>query len=304
MAPRRHRVDESESGQRLDRFLGLLWPDLSRSQWQRLVEQGRVLLDEKPAKPASKVEAGQEVVAEVPEPPPATLVPEEAQLNVVYEDGEVLVIDKPAGMVVHPAPGHDAGTLANVVIGRWQGEAGEDTLRPGIVHRLDKDTSGLMVVAKNPSAQANLAQQIARHEMHKQYLLLVHGRLHPEQGVIDAPIGRNPRERKRMAVVEGGREARTHYRVLELFDGYTLVEATLETGRTHQIRVHFQAIGYPVAGDPVYGVAHGHLPLGRQFLHSYRLGFRLPASGRYLELTSSLPVDLQECLDLLRQGVR
>ena len=304
MALRERSAEPSAAGERLDKYLAEIWPDLTRSHWQRLIEEGRVTLDGATAKPATKVEAGQLIVADVPPPPPSTLVPEDAPLDVVYEDHDLLVIDKPAGMVVHPAPGHAEGTLANVVIGRWEGEAGEETLRPGIVHRLDKDTSGLMVVAKNPAAQADLAEQIARREMKKQYLLLVRGRLQPEHGVIEAPIGRDPRDRKRMAVVGHGRVARTRFRAVEYLDGYTLVEATLETGRTHQIRVHFRAIGFPIVGDPVYGVVDEQLPLRRQFLHSHRLGFRLPAEGRFVEFERDLPEDLRRCLEVLRARFR
>ena len=300
MALREHNAGPSAKGERLDKYLAAAWPDLTRSHWQRLIEEGRVTVGGCVAKPATKVESGQRIVADVPPRPPVTIVPEDAPLDVVFEDDDLLVIDKPAGMVVHPSAGHADGTLANIVIGRWEGEAGEETLRPGIVHRLDKDTSGLMVVAKNPASQANLADQIARREMKKQYLLLVRGRLNPEHGVIEAPIGRDPRDRKRMAVVADGREARTHFRVVEQFAGYTLAEATLETGRTHQIRVHFRAIGYPIMGDPVYGTVDDQLPLKRQFLHYHRLGFRLPADGRYVEFERGLPEDLKRCLAVVR----
>ncbi|MHB1006678.1 MAG: RluA family pseudouridine synthase [Chloroflexota bacterium] len=287
---------------RLDKYLAQALPSLTRSHLQRLIAEGRVSVDNEPILDGSaKVRARQVIIVDVPEPPPPTIVPEDAPLNVVYEDRDLVVIDKPAGLVIHPAPGHTRGTLANIVIGRWEGPEGEETLRPGIVHRLDKDTSGLMVIAKNPSAQATLASQIARHEMVKRYLVLVRGSLEPGQGAIEAPIGRDPRDRKRMAVVATGRFARTSYRVLEHIGGYTLVEATLITGRTHQIRVHLRAIGFPVVGDPVYGAADAGVHLHRQFLHAYRLGFRLPANGEYAEFASELPADLAAVLSDIRR---
>ncbi|MDA8217676.1 MAG: RluA family pseudouridine synthase [Dehalococcoidales bacterium] len=303
MARRRISVAADAAGTRLDRFLAEAFPEHTRSYLQRLVEHGQVTVDGLPAKASVKVQPGQDIVVDVPPTPPSTLVPEEAPLEVVFEDRDLVVIDKPAGLVVHPAAGHDTGTLANIIIGRWEGPSGEETLRPGIVHRLDKDTSGLMVVAKNPSAQANLAEQIKQRLVTKRYLLLVKGHLTPERGVIEAPIGRDPRERKRMAVVAGGREARTRFQVREHIDGFSLVEATLETGRTHQIRVHFRSIGFPLVGDPVYGVTDDRVPVHRQFLHACLLGFRLPSTGEYVEFKSDLPDDLREALRALRERV-
>jgi 23S rRNA pseudouridine1911/1915/1917 synthase len=289
------------AGARLDKYLAAALPDLTRSFLQRQIEDGRVTVDGRLTTGGSaKLRPGQIIVVDIPESPPPTLVPEDTPLDVVYEDQDLVVIDKPAGMVVHPAPGHAHGTLANLVIGRWEGPDGDETLRPGIVHRLDKDTSGLMVVAKNPSAQANLAEQMKRHEVVKRYLALIRGHLAPERGTIEGPIARDPRDRRRMAIVEGGREARTQYRVLEYVSAFTLVEATLETGRTHQIRVHFKSIGFPVVGDALYGVAHEREQLGRQFLHAYRLGFRLPSNGEFVEFASELPADLDEFLASVR----
>ena len=304
MARREVRVTADAAGARLDKYLAQAFPDLTRSFLQRLIEQGRVTVADAVAKPSTQLRPGQVIAVDVPPQPPATLVPEEAPIEVVYEDRDLLVVNKPAGLVVHPAVGHPTGTLANIVIGRWEGPAGEETLRPGIVHRLDKDTSGLMVVAKNPAAQANLASQLKNRQVTKRYLLLVHGRLTPGRGLIDAPIGRDPRDRKRMAVVAGGREARTRFKVLEYIGDFSLVEATLDTGRTHQIRVHFCAIGFPIVGDPVYGVVDERLPLQRQFLHASLLGFRLPSTGEYVEFTSDLPADLKAALSALRQASR
>ena len=245
-----------------------------------------------PSKPSHRLARGDDVVAHLPPPQVMTLEAEAIPLRVVYQDEDVIVVDKPAGLTVHPAAGHPRGTLVNALLTICPELANiKGTLRPGIVHRLDKDTSGLLVVAKNERAQASLAGQIKRREVHKLYLALVRGRVEPPQGVIDAPIGRHPRRRQRMAVVEGGRAAQTRYRVREFLDDegviYSLVEVEPLTGRTHQIREHFASIGRPLVGDRLYGKAS---PLvGRQFLHAWRLGFPLPASSRYEEFESPLP---------------
>jgi 23S rRNA pseudouridine1911/1915/1917 synthase len=216
-------------------------------------------------------------------------------LAIIYEDDDVLVLDKPAGLAVHPVPGHPGHTLVNAILSHFPRLAEiSDSPRPGIVHRLDKDTSGVMLVAKNSMAQANLVEQFRARSVAKAYLVLVKGHLTPETGIIEAPIGRSPRNRKLMAVVTGGREARTEYRVVRYIDGYTLLEVKPETGRTHQIRVHLAAIGYPVVGDKVYGVKSPFL--SRQFVHAWRLGFRLPATGEYVEFSAELPPDLAQAL--------
>lgn len=289
-------------GLRLDRYLSAVLPDYSRSYLQRLIESGRVAVGGKPAKASTKLRAGQEVAVELPptDTTPPLLAQENGSLPVVYEDQDVVVIDKPAGIVVHPAAGHREGTLVNLILGRWQGPVDGANPRPGIVHRLDKDTSGLMVVAKHPRAQAYLANQMKERRVVKRYLALVNGHLRPAKGEIEAPIARDPRDRKRMAVVAEGWDARTLYRVIEYTSDCTLVEATLVTGRTHQIRVHFKAIGHPIIGDPVYGVEDKRLPLSRQFLHACTLGFRLPSSREYIEFSSELPQDLAESLAILR----
>jgi len=222
-------------------------------------------------------------------------MPEAIPLNIIYEDDDLLVVDKPAGLTVHPAPGHPSHTLLNAILSHFPHLADvSDSLRPGVVHRLDKDTSGVMMVAKNSAAQADLAEQFKTHSVTKAYLVLVKGRLTPENGVIEAAIGRDPRNRKRMAVVTEGREARTEYRVIRYIGDYTLLEVRPETGRTHQIRVHLSAIGYPVVGDKVYGVKSAYL--SRQFMHASRLGFNLPSSGEYVEFESALPPDLEQAL--------
>jgi 23S rRNA pseudouridine1911/1915/1917 synthase len=228
------------------------------------------------------------------------LLPESIPFGILYEDGDVLVIDKPAGLPVHPAPGHPGHTLVNGLLAYLSTlpDTG-DALRPGIVHRLDMDTSGVMLVAKNRVAHAHLAEQFKSRSVTKVYLALVRGRLSPENGAIEAPIGRDPRNRKRMAVVteHRGRPARTGYHVVRYTDSYTLLEVAPETGRTHQIRVHLAAIGHPVVGDTTYGVSSPHL--SRQFLHSSRLGFHLPGTGEHVEFESELPADLQQALETI-----
>jgi 23S rRNA pseudouridine1911/1915/1917 synthase len=288
-------------GERLDAFLSRrCGQELSRSYAHKLIADGLVTVNGAPSKPSHRLGRGDDVVVLLPPPEVVALEAEAIPLGIVYQDEDVIVVDKPAGLTVHPAAGHPRGTLVNALLTVCPELANiKGTLRPGIVHRLDKDTSGLLVVAKNERAHASLARQIKEREVHKVYLALVRGRVEPPEGVIDAPIGRHPRRRQRMAVVEGGRAAQTRYRVRELLDdGYSLVEAEPLTGRTHQIRVHFASIGHPVVGDRLYGKAS---PLvGRQFLHAWRLGFRLPASGRYQEFESPLPGDLAGALDRIR----
>ncbi|MCX7912440.1 MAG: RluA family pseudouridine synthase [Dehalococcoidales bacterium] len=285
-------------GLRLDRFIAENCPGLSRTHARELIEKGLVTVNGRKAKPGLRLSPGSRVVVTVPPEPASELKPEPIPLKVVYEDDDLIVVDKPPGLPVHPAPGHPSGTLVNVILNYLPQLADEGrTLRPGIVHRLDKDTSGLMVVAKNRVAHEKLAVQFKTRTVHKSYLVLVRGRLTPERGIIEAAIGRDRRFRKRMAVVAGGREASTEYRVVKYLGAYTLLEIMPRTGRTHQIRVHLAAIGFPVVGDATYGVASPHVP--RQFLHASRLGFCLPSSGRYVEFTSPLPPDLARALELI-----
>jgi 23S rRNA pseudouridine1911/1915/1917 synthase len=303
-------IGAAEAGERLDALLARVYPDLSRSAIQRLIDQGEVSADGKAVRPSFRPSAGQRICLRIPPPTETRLVPRALDLVVVYEDADVLVLDKPAGLVVHPAPGHADDTLANALLARYPDLQIGGALRPGIVHRLDKDTSGLLVVAKNDRAMASLVEQMGKRSVLKEYVALVRGDLRVAEGVIDAPIARNPRDRKKMAIVAGGREARTHFRVLERFPGYTLVEARLETGRTHQIRVHFASLGHPLVGDSVYGRPHEGRPhegrsgealgLARQFLHARRLGFALPSTGAEVVFESPLPADLQKALAGLR----
>ncbi len=290
-----------EGGARLDRYVSERHPELSRTQVQKLIAAGYIRVNGHVVKAGLGLKAGDRLTISLPPPAPSTLAPEAIPLKIIYEDSYILVIDKPAGLTVHPAPGHPGHTLANAVVahlpdlpenGDWQ--------RPGLVHRLDKDTSGVMVVAKNNAAQLNLAGQFKDRSVAKQYLVLVKGHLTPEEGIIEAPIGRDRRHRQRMAVVaeEKGRAARTEYTVREYIGGYTLLEVRPETGRTHQIRVHLAAIGYPVVGDAVYGVKAPFL--ARQFVHAARLGFKHPATGDYMEFTAELPPDLAQALRDIR----
>ncbi|MBI4281975.1 MAG: RluA family pseudouridine synthase [Chloroflexi bacterium] len=294
------RVVADLRGERLDKFLALKHEDLSRAYISGLVARGLVTVNGAIAKPSYRLKGGEVVEMEIVPPPPTTLSPQDIPLAVVYENDDLLVVNKPAGMVVHPAPGHPLGTLVNALLARLPGISGVgEGLRPGIVHRLDKDTSGLMVVAKNRRAHEDVSRQIKNRAVRKVYIALVTGLLEPAEGTVHAPIGRDPRNRQRMAVVAGGREAETSYRTLERLPGFTLVEASPRTGRTHQIRVHFSSLGHPLAGDSLYG---GKEPrLGRHFLHAHVLGFRLPATGEYVEFTSPLPAELDTFLVQLRE---
>jgi 23S rRNA pseudouridine1911/1915/1917 synthase len=274
---------------------------VTRAQAQRLIAQGSVLVDDRPrTKAGEKLRGGESVQVSIPPPQPAAPRPEALPLTVVYEDEHLLVVDKPAGMPVHPGPGHSGRTLVNALLAHCPDLPGIGGVqRPGIVHRLDKDTSGLIIVAKDDEAHAGLTRQLKERRVQKTYLALVEGRLSPKEALIDAPIGRDPNNRRRMMVRGvGGREAQTRYRVLEELPGYSLVEAAPVTGRTHQIRVHFASIGHPVAGDSVYGRRPGPAP--RQFLHAWRLRFTHPITGAELEFEAPLPADLAQALDVLR----
>ena len=282
---------------RLDKYLTQILPQFSRAYLQKLIMQGYILVNGQRTKANQKLNKADRITVGLPpllDRPLAEPIP----LTIVYEDEDILIIDKPAGLTVHPAPGHPNHTLVNAVLAHCPGLAmSSDLMRPGIVHRLDKDTSGLIVIAKNDLAREYLATQFKRRTVAKGYLVLVKGRLSPEQGIIEASIGRDPHSRRKMAIVEAGKDASTQYQVQKYLDNYTLVEVTPITGRTHQIRVHLSAIGCPVVGDPIYGIKSAHLK--RQFIHAYRLGFRLPSTKQYREFTSPLPVDLEQALKYL-----
>jgi 23S rRNA pseudouridine1911/1915/1917 synthase len=292
-----------QAGERLDRTLAELLPHLSRAHIQRLIKEGRVTVDgETRLKPATRIAGGETIAIQIPPAVPQPLAAEQIPLDIVYQDDEVVVVNKPAGMVVHPAAGHPSGTLVNALLGRLPQLAlvgGER--RPGIVHRLDKDTSGLIVVALTEEARLALKAQFQERSVQKSYLALTDGLVSPPEGTVEAPIGRNRRDRKRMAVVQGGRPAETAYRTLETFDAHTLLEASPRTGRTHQIRVHLAFLGFPLAGDQLYGRRKRTIPLRRHFLHAHRLAFCLPGSGQEISLSAPLPAALDNVLDWLRR---
>jgi 23S rRNA pseudouridine1911/1915/1917 synthase len=291
-------------GDRLDRYVADALPDLSRMTVQSLIESGQILVDGVQRKPKFHVTPGEVVTVELALPVPDELKPEPIPLNVVYEDDDLIVIDKPAGLVVHPAPGHRSGTLANALIAHAPEISIAGTNRPGIVHRLDKDTSGLIVAAKSDRGRTSLVSQWESRRVKKDYVALTVGPIVENEATIDAPIGRDPKNRQRMAIVRGGRPAVTHFQVKERFDEATLLDVEIETGRTHQIRVHLAFIGHPVVGDRVYAQKDpGGLAVDRQFLHASGLGFQLP-DGRTVAFASPLPADLQAVLDALRAGER
>lgn len=289
------------NGERLDKFLDSRCAELSRSRIQALILEGSVTLDGKAAKPAARLRKGQAIALRLLKPQTSALKPQRIPLSIIHEDSDLIVVDKPAGMTVHPAPGHPDGTLINAVLAHCpdlQGIGG--TVRPGIVHRLDKDTSGLMVVAKNDRAHRSLSEQLKARAFTKAYIALTHGNVAPAEAIIDAPIGRSNGNRQRMAVVDGGREAITRYRVLNHYAAHTLVDIRPTTGRTHQIRVHFASLGFPLAGDETYGRADSRLK--RHFLHAATLGFAHPSNGEYREFTSQLPPELETFLQFVRSN--
>lgn len=291
-------------GARLDAFLAGKM-EKTRSSVQKLIEEENVRLNGAPAAKNARLREGDRVEATEPPPEVLDVKPQNIPLDIVYEDQDLLVVNKPKGMVVHPAAGNPDGTLVNALLFHCGDSLSgiNGVIRPGIVHRIDKDTSGLLIVAKNDRAHQSLAEQIAVHSFTRIYNAVVYGIVKEEEGTVSAPIGRHPTDRKRMAVLSsGGREAVTHYRVLERFPGFTLVECRLETGRTHQIRVHMAHIGHPVAGDPVYGPKKCITELQGQCLHARVIGFIHPATGEYLEFDSGLPPYFERFLEKLRRS--
>ncbi|GCE12938.1 RluA family pseudouridine synthase [Tengunoibacter tsumagoiensis] len=320
-------IESEQAGQRLDRFLTTLIDGVSRTGIQQLITEGSVLVNEKKSKPgyALRVNDSVHLLTIIAAPVPREIKPLDLTLDIVYEDTDLLIVNKPAGLVVHPAPGHYDDTLVNALVAHYPelqsalkseigpeaeikaeipGESdemqGEEGLRPGIVHRLDRDTSGLIIVAKNLATQTALIEQMKRHEIEKRYLALVEGIVSLDRGSIDAPIGRDQRHRQQMTItVTEGREARTHFRVVERFTRHTLLLLQLETGRTHQIRVHLKAINHPIVGDPMYGSGRMQpdIELHRQFLHAYQLRFTHPISGKLIDVEAPVPADLQAVID-------
>lgn len=286
---------------RLDAFLNAEITDLTRSQLQKMIKDQNILVNDQPvSKSGYKVTKGDKILVNVPEEEPIKAIPEDIPLDVIYEDDDVLVVNKPQGMVVHPAAGHPNKTLVNAIL--YHSKINDDDMvRPGIVHRIDKDTSGLLMVAKNNLAKQSLMEQLKEKSNLREYLAIVHGNFEEKNGKIDAPLGRSKFDRKKQAVIDGGRHAVTHFTVLEQFENYSLLKLKLETGRTHQIRVHMQYIGHPVAGDPLYGPKHT-LPGKGQFLHAETLGFEHPRTHKWMEFSVEPPKIFQQTLEHLRRN--
>ena len=303
MEPIRLRASEESKNQRLDAFLASSLDGLTRSQATRLIESGEVAVNGRAVSKSYKLAGGEDIAVTLPEPEPVEAVPQDIPLDVVYEDADVIVVNKPSGMVVHPAPGHPDGTLVNALLyhcaGTLSGVGG--ALRPGIVHRIDRDTSGLIIAAKNDAAHQYLSAQLADHTLARTYECIVVGALREDRGTVDAPIARHPTDRKRMAVVAGGREAVTHWEVIARYPGYTHVRCRLETGRTHQIRVHMAYIGHPILGDTVYGAKKEIPGLTGQCLHAVGLRFLHPRTHEVMELSCPLPDEFTRMLQKIRK---
>ena len=296
-------ADETYMDERLDKFLSAMLPDQSRSYLQKIIKDGNVLVNGEPKKSSYRLEDGDEVTADLPELKSPDIEPENIPLDILYEDDSILMVNKPKGMVVHPSAGHYTGTLVNAVLWHCQGQLSgiNGVSRPGIVHRIDKDTTGVLVVCKNDAAHNAVAAQLKEHSITRKYRAIVHGVIKEDEGTVDAPIGRHPTERKKMASgVKNGKRAVTHYRVLERFQGYTYVECQLETGRTHQIRVHMASIHHPLLGDTVYGPAKDSHHLEGQTLHAMVLGLIHPVTGEYLEAEAPLPEYFENLLKKFR----
>ncbi len=292
-------------GVRIDAFLSNEIADLSRSFIQKLIEDESILVNDKATKSNYKIRLNDKIYVCIPEPKEVEIVPENIPLDIVYEDDDIIIINKPKGMVVHPAAGHLSGTLVNALMyhckDNLSGINGE--LRPGIVHRIDRDTTGLIVACKNDIAHKFIAEQLAVHSITRKYQAIVYGNIKEDTGTIDAPIYRHPQDRKRMAVVKNGKEAVTHYKVIERFGDYTLIECQLETGRTHQIRVHMSYIKHPLLGDEVYGNPNKKFKLEGQCLHAKTLGFIHPKTKEYIEFDSELPEYFNKIILRLRNGI-
>ena len=303
MEPIRLRASEESKNQRLDAFLASSLDGLTRSQATRLIESGEVAVNGRAVSKSYKLAGGEDIAVTLPEPEPVEAVPQDIPLDVVYEDADVIVVNKPSGMVVHPAPGHPDGTLVNALLyhcaGTLSGIGG--ALRPGIVHRIDRDTSGLIIAAKNDAAHQYLSAQLADHTLARTYECIVVGELREDRGTVNAPIARHPTDRKRMAVVAGGREAVTHWEVIARYPGYTHVRCRLETGRTHQIRVHMAYIGHPILGDTVYGAKKEVPGLTGQCLHAVGLRFLHPRTHEVVELSCPLPEEFTRMLQKIRK---
>ncbi|KEJ00847.1 pseudouridine synthase [Clostridium botulinum A2B7 92] len=294
-------VEKEFDNVRLDLCLSKIFEDKSRSYLQGIIDEGNVLVNNKEKKRNYKLKVGDNIEVNIPEPKLLQIEPEDVKLDVIYEDKDVIVVNKPQEMVVHPAPGVYSGTLVNALLHHCKDLSGiNGVARPGIVHRIDKDTSGILVVAKNDISHNNLAAQFKEHSISRVYMALVEGIIKNEQGTIEEPIGRHPVDRIKMAVVKDGRHAVTHYKVIERFKNHTLVECRLETGRTHQIRVHMSHIMHPLVGDPVYGYKKQRFNLKGQMLHAKLLGFIHPTTGQYVEFESELPEYFKKIIKILK----
>ncbi|MEN7365579.1 RluA family pseudouridine synthase [Bacillus safensis] len=296
-------VSEEQTSERLDKFLSTTEPEWSRTQVQQWVKDGLIEVNGKQVKANYKVQAGDQIKVEIPDPEALDVEAEPMDLDIYYEDADVLVVNKPRGMVVHPAPGHVSGTLVNGLMAHCKDLSGiNGVMRPGIVHRIDKDTSGLLMVAKNDMAHESLVNQLVAKTVTRKYTAVVHGIIQHDTGTIDAPIGRDKKDRQSMTVTkENAKQAVTHFDVIERFKDFTVVECRLETGRTHQIRVHMKYIGYPLAGDPKYG-PRKTVDFNGQLLHAGVLGFDHPRTGEYIEFTAPIPADMQAFIDSLRNN--
>lgn len=298
-------LEAETSGERIDRFLSRELPDLSRSYIQKIIKDGGAAVNGKTVKSNYKVTAGDRISVTIPEPETLDVLPEDIPLDILYEDADILIVNKPKGMVVHPAPGHYSHTLVNAVLYHCAGELSgiNGVIRPGIVHRIDMNTTGSLLVCKNDQAHQILADQLKIHSITRKYHAIVHGNIKEDSGTVDAPIGRHPTDRKKMSTkAPNGREAVTHYQVLERFGNYTYIECTLETGRTHQIRVHMSSIGHPILGDMVYGPAKCPFQLEGQTLHAKILGITHPSTGKYMEFDAPLPEYFEKLLIRLRDN--
>lgn len=294
-------VNENDKGKRLDIYIAENFNELSRTMIKKLIESNNVLVNDKSEKVSYKVQANDNISIDVPEAKETKLKAQEIPLDIIYEDSDIIVVNKPKGMVVHPANGNPDGTLVNAILSicknSLSGIGGE--LRPGIVHRLDKDTSGLIIVAKNDKAHINMSEQIKERNVKKTYIALVRGNVPEEEATINMPIGRSTKDRKKMAVTKNGKQAITHFKVLKRYSKYTLLEIKIETGRTHQIRVHMAEIGYPVVGDAVYSNGKNEFGIEGQMLHAYKLEFMHPITNKHMELTAPLPQYFEEILKKL-----
>lgn len=296
-------IEEDIAGTRLDKLISMHRPETSRTQIQQWIREGHIRINEKIEKPNYRVKVNDVIVIEEPDPEPLNIIAEDLNLDIVYEDADVLIVNKRRGMVVHPAKAHASGTLVNGLMHHCTDLSGiNGVLRPGIVHRTDKDTSGLLMVAKNDKAHVSLVDQLVAKTVKRVYIALVHGHIPHNNGTIDAPIGRGEHDRQKMVVTDRGKDAVTHFKVLERFNEYTLVECQLETGRTHQIRVHMEYIEHPLVGDPKYGLKET-IPFGGQVLHAGTIGFIHPGTNEYVEFTVDPPEDFQQLVEEIRNRV-